>query len=644
MNKIVYPLLFLLALLIHPQTGQSQQHFNPRSALYLWPTEASSHLTSTFAETRSAHFHAAVDIKTWGQRGYKVYATRDGIVDRVAIGPRGYGKVVYLKHEDGSYSVYAHLLSFNKQLQQLVDDIRFENGYKFEMEKFWGWRNIKVQQGDVIGYSGASGIGPPHLHFELRTPSHKPFNPLLTNLSVTDTIAPQIAGIAIEPLSPSSSIEGNNTIFTRRAWKKNDHYELGTITVKGPIGMAANVFDQSNGVNNAYAVYELSLSVDGKQLFQSRVDSFSYAETGQMFLDRIYSILKKQDEGYQRMYIADGNTLPFYTTSSSKGILNLAPGKHEVTIQATDYFGNSSSASLTLWVKAQNGKARNWTENRVMNQLLPFPSPHDWDWFNNWFTISEQHFQQLTLALKDSSRLFKHKNGIAVNLQNRDHLFASIPDMGPMNLRRVPPQSSTFVTSAVNESFALFPPKTFHDTVSVGMSVKTYTPDSLTVDLIPDTYPLQGDYTFYAGRDSALVDTTKLSFYKLDRYDEEEKWELVPTTFSKKYMIGQAESLGTFVSMRDTTAPSLTNPRVRQRPDEKWVLLIDVNENLSGIDYNRTRISVNGVRGIAEFEPEDDRFVYYHPDFKPSNPMTIEISAYDKMGNSVDETFVLDGQ
>lgn len=644
MRKIVYPLLFLLSLLIHPQTGQSQQHFNPRAARYLWPTGASSHLTSTFAESRTAHFHAAVDIKTWGQRGYKIYATRDGIVDRIAIGPRGYGKVIYLKHKDGSYSVYAHLLSFNKQLQQLVDSIRLENGYKFEIEKFWSWRNIKVQQGDLIGYSGASGIGPPHLHFELRTPSHKPFNPLLTNLSVTDTIAPRIAGIAIEPLSPSSSIEGNNKIVTRRAWKKNDHYELGTIKVNGPIGVAADVFDQSNGVNNVYAPYELTLSVDGEQLFQSRVDSFSYAETGQMFLDRIYSKLKTEDEEYQRLYIADGNTLPFYTTTPSKGILDLDPGKHEITIQATDYFGNSSSASLTLRVQEENSKARDRATAKDMEQILPFPPPHNWDWFNDWFTISDYHFQQLTIGLEDSSRLFRHKNGIAVNLQNRDNLFASIPGTGPLNLRRVRPQSSTFVTSVAGRSFALFPPKTFYDTVSVGMSVKTHSPDSLTVDLIPDTYPLQGDYTFHVERDSALVDTTKLSFYKLDRYDEDEKWELVPTSFSEKYIMGHAESLGTFLSMRDTTAPSLTNPRVRQRPDGKWILLIDVRENLSGIDYNRTRISVNGQRGIAEFEPEDNRFAYYHPDFKPSNPMTIKISAYDKMGNGVDETFVLNGK
>src|SRR6056297_2382524 len=103
----------LIAIAAHPLSAQESHSFDPTQAQYSWPTEASRYLSSTFGETRAAHFHAALDIKTWGRKGYEVYATRDGVVDRIAIGPRGYGKVIYLKHDDGSYSVYAHLLSFN---------------------------------------------------------------------------------------------------------------------------------------------------------------------------------------------------------------------------------------------------------------------------------------------------------------------------------------------------------------------------------------------------------------------------------------------------------------------------------------------------------------------------------------------------
>ena len=184
-------------------SAQSSQDFEPTDAHYLWPTNASHHLTSTFAETRTGHFHAALDIKTWGQRGYEIYATRDAVLYRMAIKATGYGKVLYLKHEDGSFSVYAHLMRFNDSLQQFADSIRFAEDHRPYFDRVVEDQQIQIEQGDVIAYSGASGIGPPHLHFELRTPEQHPFNPLLTNLTVEDNISPTIAGLSVEPLAPA---------------------------------------------------------------------------------------------------------------------------------------------------------------------------------------------------------------------------------------------------------------------------------------------------------------------------------------------------------------------------------------------------------------------------------------------------------
>jgi hypothetical protein len=617
--------------------GQDKQSFNPKTAHYLWPTEASPYLSSTFGETRSSHFHAALDIKTWGQRGYEVYATRDGIIDRIAIGPRGYGKVVYLKHSDGSYSVYAHLLSFNSQLQQLADSIRFAEDYKFEIERFLGWRNMKIKQGNVIGYSGASGIGPPHLHFELRTPSHRPFNPLLTNLTVDDNIAPQILGISVEPLSPESSIEGENKVYTKRAWGKKGRYELGTINITGPVGLGINVFDQSNHVNNSYAVYEISMSIDGQELFRSRADSFSYSETDQMFIDRVYPILKKADKGYQRLYVADGNTLPFYETSSTNGILDLEPGSHTVTIRTADYYGNSSTATMRLFVREKEAaRTEILRKNPTPKQIAP---PHKWNWFDNWVTLSKNQFSQVNIGA-DSGNFIQHENGITVPLKELDNLFMNIPGIGPVSLHRINPNSVNIISSDDQKSFAVFPEKTVYDTVSAGMAVQKKSDNSTTVNMLPEAYPLRNSYKFYIQRNSGVTDTTKWSFYKLDREDHE--WDIIPTAFSDTHVIGEAESLGMFTMQKDTTAPKLDNPRLIQRVDEQWVIMIDAKDNLSEIDYKRTKISVNGVQGIAEFEPEDDRLVYYHPNFVPSSFMKIEVIVFDKMGNKRFLTFALE--
>lgn len=629
----------LIGMLAHPLSAQESDSFDPGRAHYRWPTEASRYLSSTFGETRAAHFHAALDIKTWGRKGYEVYATRDGTIDRVSIGPRGYGKVIYLKHDDGSYSVYAHLLSFTDKLQQLADSVRFAQDYQFEMEKFWGWRNIKVNQGDLIGYSGASGIGPPHLHFELRTPSHKPFNPLLTNLSVKDNIPPQIKGLSVEPLSHSSTIEGDNAIYTKRAKIENGSYNFGTLSVEGPIGLGLNAFDQSNNVHNSYAVYELNLKVNGEHFFSSKVDSFSYSETHQMFIDRVYPLLKSSNKGFQRLYLVDGNSLPFYKTNGQNGVLNLPVGTHAVTITAKDYYGNSSTAKLTLTVT----EGQQQRQDRSLANYNATPdsiSPDQWNWFSDWVSIPYNHYEQSTIGLTDGEQTIKHPNGIAVDLRGQKSLFINTAGSGPVQLYRTVPQSASFISTADQHHFAIFPKQTFYDTVSVAMSVHSYTKDSLTVDIIPNAYPVRKEYTFYTARDSALSNTEKLSFYSFDQEDNE--WELIPTTFTGSHIIGKAETLGHFALKRDQAAPEISNPRIRKRQDGKWIIYIDAEDNLSGIDYASSKISVNGNQGIAEYEPENSRLVYYHPNFVPSSSMKVRVIAYDKMGNKAERLFKLE--
>lgn len=637
--RTVYCSLFFLILLPASLLAQFDTPFNPTDAHYLWPTDASHHLTSTFAESRTGHFHAALDIKTWGRRGYEIHATRDGVLYRMAIKPNGYGKVLYLKHNDGSFSIYAHLMKFNEQLQQFADSMRMVNDYKPHFDKVLEGQHIQINQGDVIAYSGASGIGPPHLHFELRTPDQDPYNPLLTNLTVRDDIPPQITGLSIEPLSSRSFIKGKNTFHTKNPQFRNGKYRFRTVTTSGPVGLGIDVFDQSNGVHNAYGVYELTMSVDGQQRFHARVDSFSYEEDNQIWIDRVYPLLSQYGQTYQRLFVADGNTLPFYKRFNSGGKLHLQPGRHAIEITASDYFGNQSTAAVDLIVQAETDTQSRYLEPTRAPTKVPNINIDDWNWFPNWVTMPQQIFKEIIIALPDPWYARFYNSKTSIDLKNLDNLFMNIPGYDPLVFHRMVPAQKGLITSVDRKAMAMFPQHAFYDTVSVALTAQQFKPDSVKVTIGPEAYPLDKPYTFTVDRDSSLQDTSKLSFYKYnERYD---LWYPVETHFNEQHIVGESISLGTFITRRDTIPPKLGQPRLSRRPDGQWLVFIGIEDNLSRIDYKRSKILINGVPGFAEYEPEDDRLVYYHPNFEPKSAMNINVVAYDKMGNRTKETFQL---
>lgn len=619
-------------------SAQHQNNFVPSSAHYLWPTNASHHLTSTFGETRLGHFHAALDIKTWGRRGYEVYATRDGILYRMAIQPNGYGKVLYLKHKDGSFSVYAHLMRFNNQLQHFADSLRISEQYRPFFDRVVEEEKTTIKQGDLIGYSGSSGIGPPHLHFELRTPQEKPFNPLLTNLHVKDNIAPTITGISVEPLSPGATIEGQQQIYTRRPYSSGKHYDFGSIEVTGTVGFAINAYDKANGVPNPYAVYKLSLSIDGQRLFTAKADSFSYAQTKQIYLDRVYPLLREHGKGYERLFVTDGNTLNFYQTDSSRGKLNLDPGIHDATITATDYAGNTSTAEVQLSVKEDSKRTFHY-----QHQIVSSPRKRSdvnfeyWDWLPGWVRIPKKDFKKLSVALTDWDRLSTFESKVTLNLHKLDNLFMNIPGHGPTIFRRLGPTTNGILTSIDKRAVATFPPHALFDTVSVTLSSQEYSPDSLKVTVGPAAYPLNKGFELRIKRSPNLKDTAKLAFYKYN--PKYHYWFLRKTHFDEDYITMDSNVLGTFITRRDTTAPSLENPRLFQRTDGQWLIYFDVNDNLSGLDPDRSKITMNGQRGIAEYDPSHNRLIYYHPTFEPSSTMNITATVYDRMGNKTQRDF-----
>ncbi|MGH1422773.1 MAG: M23 family metallopeptidase [Hyphomonas sp.] len=94
--------------------------------------------------TGASHLHSGTDFA--GRYGTPIYAAGDGIIKVMGYG-NGYGRQVRIAHAHGFQTLYAHMSGFVSTLKA----------------------GDTVQQGDLIGYVGASGSATgPHLHYEVR--------------------------------------------------------------------------------------------------------------------------------------------------------------------------------------------------------------------------------------------------------------------------------------------------------------------------------------------------------------------------------------------------------------------------------------------------------------------------------------------
>ena len=87
--------------------------------------------------------HKGIDFAA--RKGTPIYAAGDGIIERANF-YGGYGRYIRIRHNSQYKTAYAHLSKFAKKIK----------------------KNVKVKQGDIIGYVGNSGRSTgPHLHYEV---------------------------------------------------------------------------------------------------------------------------------------------------------------------------------------------------------------------------------------------------------------------------------------------------------------------------------------------------------------------------------------------------------------------------------------------------------------------------------------------
>jgi hypothetical protein len=314
---------------------------------YLWPAGEYRAITSSFGEYRQTHFHAGIDISTRDRTGRPVMAAREGYIERILVSPSGYGKLLAVRHNDGYATVYAHLSRFNDQLEKLVREEQRRLGcFPVDINPPSG--QIYVHQGELIAYSGDTGSGSAHLHFEIRDDRGRAVNPLLAgNLSIEDSITPDIWGLAFVPLGQGSLVNhGWEPAFTRARPSGKGRYAIrDRILVQGDVGLAVDVRDRSNGSRFMHGVYSILLSIDGTE-----IQSLSYdrvpMEEGQT-IGLTYAGQTSRRKRYQKLFVDIPHGLDMYSPDSvGSGIIRtgfLTDGAHRFVIVCKDFRGNAAT-------------------------------------------------------------------------------------------------------------------------------------------------------------------------------------------------------------------------------------------------------------------------------------------------------------
>lgn len=605
-SSITYliPLILLIAVCA-PEPASAQE--------YRWPTDASRHLSSTFGETRSAHFHAGLDIKTWGAEGYKVFAARKGIVHRILITERGYGRALYLKHPDNTYTVYAHMQRFNPELQQLADSLRMADNYASELDINAENLNISVEQGDIIGYSGSTGIGPPHLHFEIRDSLQNPVNALTHQFTIKDTRPPRFGGLVAEPLGPESRIEGAAKSGWFRSRKRSDGvFDYGEISIRGKAGLAVNAYDKANGVYNSYAVYAITLVHKSDTLYHEKMNSYSYEDASEMFLNRI-APFGKGSRGYQRLYDYEPGNNPFQIVAKPGAKIPAPDSTAEYRIIAEDYFGNKSEALIRV--------KRDTSAIRKDPDITSDPS--GWYWTADW--VSPDHSGVLNLENPEFGHEFGNGNRI---------LFRNEENLEPLIFARVSPGEVKTVESPDKNLKLHFSGNEFFDTVSV-VSGYHWEDSTAVISVQPAMLPSKG--------------AIELEFYMEHLNPSENDFQLYARYGNNRYSYASSSvrgrvmkawiTPGEYVILSDTTAPHMNRFRIERTTYGRWVARVHTDDELSGVNSSSAEFYVNGERGITEYDYEKEILTYYLPGFIPGRHNTARVIIKDRAGNETSKEF-----
>ena len=318
--------------------------------LFVSPVNFPITLAGNFGEPRPHHFHGGIDVRTQMSEGKPIFSIGDGYVSRLTVGKYGFGNAVYVRHPNGTTSVYCHLKRFVPQLNRLVGKLQVRHQQAEKEYDVWlrPWQ-YPVSEGQLIAVSGDTGSSvAPHLHLEVHdTKTWAMLDPLdyLKDI-LQDSTPPQAHAFMAYPQEGEGVFNGSSK---KQNFGFSSNHLNREFTAWGKVGFGLWANDYMEETYHHYGIRQTQLLVDDSLVFCSDVSSILPEHNLMVNSWGDYNHYRRNNVWYMKSFVDPGNRLSILQADENRGIVDFKEERdYHLVYVLTDAFGNQSTYSFTV--------------------------------------------------------------------------------------------------------------------------------------------------------------------------------------------------------------------------------------------------------------------------------------------------------
>jgi len=582
MSRLCIIFFLLLIISSHPTDAVD---FPPGFILtenYEWPVKGFNQITGTFGEYRTGHFHMGQDFSTGGRIGIPILAVSKGQVTRVQRRWSSIGYAIFVQHDDGMTSRYGHLHKFApkvvKQILKSKQARRFKDRVDFDIVLP---EPLTVSKGEMIALSGDTGVGPPHLHFELYKENIY-YNPMYFGLGYIEAEPIIFDSLRITPQTSRSFINGKNEPIDIPFYSAgNNRYELTespTLFIQGKVGLQISIHQKSS--SNRLGILSMNMNIGDQTLqgFQLSKIQKNHSRKNVLLYDSSISR-------------PDGNPFSYFLhTRDGNDLLGMFRHEREQGLIDSDSLKISEPKEVTVKAKGQGNQ----------EALASFFLIRDGNDYKNVITK-----EWIYNVFYDRYTTFKSKD-------TRVELFFPVNAVYSKGYFEIAAKEEIKIkTNGLNQLSSVY---------EIGPDFRDF---NLGYDLyvkVPKTQDINSADLYEVLPDGSVKKIKGSSF----------------SSWGQFFKV-RLRKTGMFVVLSDQTPPNMYLHDSMSKtlyPREDFVLLLKAKDVGSGIMPEGFDITVDGNRGKAEYFPKDGRVEIFEPEslYLPGKH-TVLASVRDYAGN-----------